>query len=43
MRIRFLKNGKLFVVYTTHSQQILFSHKSEDECYEWVFKNLNYA
>ena len=43
MRVKFLKNGKLFVVETTHSQQIIFSHKSKKECYEWIFKQLNYA
>ena len=43
MRIRFLKNGKLFIVERIHSQQIVFSHKNEKECYEWVFKQMNYA
>ena len=43
MKVKFLKNGKLFVVYTTNSQQILFSHKNQSECYEWIFKKVNYA
>ena len=43
MRVRFLKNGKLFIVETTQSNQIVFSHKSENECYEWMFKQMNYA
>jgi len=43
MRIRFLTNGKLFIVETTHTRQIIFSHKNEKECYEWVFKQMNYA
>ena len=43
MKVKFLKNGKLFVVFTTSSQQILFSHKSKSECYEWIFKRVNYA
>ena len=43
MRVRFLTNGKLFVVETTQSNQIVFSHKSEKECYEWIFKSINYA
>ena len=43
MKVKFLKNGKLFIVITTHSQQILFSHKSKNECYEWMFKQVNYA
>ena len=43
MKIKFLENGKLFVVFTTHTQQILFSHKSKSACYEWMFKKVNYA
>ncbi len=43
MKVKYLKNGKLFVVFTIHSQQILFSHKSENECYEWMFKQISYA
>ena len=43
MKVRFLRNGKLFIVETTHSQQIIFSHKSEKECYEWIFKSVSYA
>ena len=43
MKVRFLKNGKLFIVETTQSNQIVFSHKSEKECYEWIFKSVNYA
>ena len=43
MKVKFLENGKLFVVYTTNSQQILFTHKSQSECYEWIFKRVNYA
>ena len=43
MKVKFLKNGKLFVVYTTNSQQILFTHKNQSECYEWIFKKVNYA
>ena len=43
MRVRFLRNGKLFVVETTYTQQIVFSHKSEKECYEWMCKSVNYA
>ena len=43
MIVRFLKNGKLWIVQRTHSQQIVFSHKSKSECYEWMFKSVNYA
>ena len=43
MKVKFLKNGKLFIVITNHTQQILFSHKSKSECYEWIFKSVNYA
>jgi len=43
MKIKFLQDGKLFVVYTTHSHQILFSHKNKSECYEWMFKQIHYA
>ena len=43
MKVKFLKNGKLFIVFQTHSQQILYTHKSKSECYEWIFKQLNYV
>jgi len=43
MKVKFLKNGKLFIVIATHSQQIVFSHKSKSECYEWMFKKVSYA
>ena len=43
MKVKLLKNGKLFVVFTTHTQQILFSHKDQSKCYEWIFKSVNYA
>jgi len=35
--------GGLWIVQLNYSQQIVFSHKSEKECYEWVFKSVNYA
>ncbi len=43
MKVKFLKNGKLFIVFQTHSQQILFSNKSKTECYEWIFKTMSYV
>mgnify|MGYP001364425405 CR=1 FL=1 len=43
MKVKSLNNGNLFVVQTIHTQQILFSHKSKNECYEWIFKTVNYA
>ena len=43
MKVKFLKNGKLFVVFQPHSQQILFSHKNQSECYEWIFKRMSYV
>ena len=43
MKVKFLKNGKLFIVFQIHSQQILFSHKNKSECYEWIFKRMSYV
>ena len=43
MKIKYLKNGKLYIVITNYGQQILFSNKSKNECYEWMFKKVNYA
>jgi len=43
MKVKFLKNGKLYIVYTTHGNNIIFSHKSKDECYEWIFKQLHWS
>ena len=43
MKVKFLKNGKLFIVITTHSQQIVFSNKNKSKCYEFMFKTVNYA
>ena len=43
MKIKYLKVGKLFIVYRTHSQQIVFSNKNKSKCYEYIFKTVNYA
>ena len=43
MKIRFLKNGKLWIVETTYGNNIVFSHKSKKACYEWMFKGIHYA
>ena len=43
MKIKYLKNGKLYIVMTNYGQQILFSHKSKSECYEFIFKQVHYA
>ena len=43
MQIKYLKTGKLFIVYRTHSQQIVFSDKNKSKCYEFMFKTVNYA
>jgi len=41
MIIRKIQN--LFIVQQKHSQQIVFSHKNINECYEYIFKTVNYA
>ncbi len=43
MKVKFDHGNKKFVVFTSHSLQILFSHKSKSECYEWMFKKVYYA
>ena len=43
LQAKIAKDFKLFVVITAHTQQIMFSHKSKNECYEWIFKTVNYA
>ncbi len=51
MRVRFLKQGKLFIVERINSKQIVFSNKkqivfsnkSKSECYEYIFKTINYV
>ena len=35
-------NG-LWIVQRRKSQQIVFSHKNVMECYEYLFKSVNYA
>ena len=38
------KVGGLWIVQREKSQQILFSHKKQMECYEWIFtKYVHYA
>jgi hypothetical protein len=37
------KVGGLWIVQREKSQQILFSHKKQMVCYEWMFKGINYA
>ena len=43
MQVKYLKTGKLFIVYRTHSQQIVFSNKNKSKCYEFMFNTVNYA
>ena len=43
MKVKFLENVKLYIVFQQYSQQILFSSKNRSECYEWMFKSVNYA
>ena len=43
MRVRFLKQGKLFIVERINSKQIVFSNKSKSECDEYIFKTINYV
>jgi len=37
------KVSGLWIVQRRHSHQIVFSHKNVMECYEWMFKTVNYA
>jgi len=43
MKIKYLKVGKLFVVFRESSQQIIYSDKNKSKCYEYIFKTVNYA
>ena len=43
MKVKYLKVGKLFIVYRQYSQQIVYSNKSKNKCYEYIFKQVNYA
>ena len=43
MKVKYLKTGKLFIVYRTHSQQIVFSNENKNNCYEFIFKTMNYV
>ena len=43
MKVKYLKIGKLYVVYSTHSQQIVFSNENKNNCYEFIFKTMNYV
>ena len=43
MKVKYLKVGKLFIVYRQHSQQIVFSNKNKNKCYEYIFKQVHYA
>ena len=43
MKVKFLKNAKIWIVQRVNSQQIVFSHSSKSECYEWIFKTVHYA
>jgi len=43
MKVKFLKNAKIWIVQRVNSQQIVFSHSSKSECYEWMFKTVHYA
>ena len=43
MKVKFLKNAKIWIVQRVNSQQIVFSHSSKSECYEYIFKTVHYA
>jgi len=43
MRVRFLKQGKLFIVERVSSKQIIYSNRNENKCYEYIFKTINYV
>jgi len=43
MRVRFLKQGKLFIVERINSKQIIYSNRNKSECYEYIFKIMNYV
>ena len=43
MKIKFLKNAKIWIVQRVNSQQIVFSHSNKSECYEYIFKTVHYA
>jgi len=43
MRVRFLKQDKLFIVERINNKQIVFSNKNKNECYEYIFKTINYV
>ena len=43
MRVKFLKKNKLFIVERISSKKVVFSNKSEHECYEYIFKTMNYV
>ena len=41
MKIKYVSG--LWIVQLNYSQQIVFSHKNKNKCYEWMFKSVNYA
>ena len=43
MKVKFLKNGKLWIVFQPVSGNVVFSHENKSKCYEWIFKTVNYA
>ena len=43
MKVKYLKVGKLYIVYRTHSQQIVYSNKSKNNCYEFIFNQMSYV
>ena len=43
MRVRFLKQGKLFIVERINSKRIIYSNRNKSECYEYIFKTMNYV
>lgn len=43
MRIEYNNKYKVWTVKTSHTKMIIFSHKSKNECYEWMFSKLHYC
>ena len=43
MKVVYNARNRMWTVRTNHMGEVVFSHKSRTECYEWIFSHMSYV
>jgi hypothetical protein len=43
MKVKYNNITKEWTVITMWKSDVVFTHKSKDECYEWIFSQMSYV